>query len=175
MIALIAVALLVGIYDLWDFGTSSAAPPPAAATNAAAQKKGQQVTVDPNLDPHFRGDLLAASQQIKYQAGRNIFHMEELKIEKPMDVRTRPPIDVPMPPTPTPTPPPPPIMVKFYGFASKPGDPKKVFLADQDEVFVARQGDIIERKYKVVQINNTSVIIEDVLNNNKQSIPLTPR
>lgn len=173
MIALVAVALLVGIYDLVNLGTSSAAPPPAA-TNAA-QKSGPQVAVDPNLDPRFRGDLLAASQQIKYQAGRNIFHMEALPIEKPMDVRTRQPIDVPMPPTPTPTPPPPPITVKFYGFASKPGEPKRIFLADEGEVFVAKQGDIVERKYKVIQINNTNVIIEDVLNNNRQQIALTAR
>jgi len=175
MIALVAVALLVGIYDLWDFGTSSAAPPPAPTTSAAAQKKGPQVAVDPNLDPHFRGDLLAASQQVKYQAGRNIFHMEELLIPKPEPVRAKGEIGPPPPPTPTPTPTPPPITVKFYGFASKPGEPKRIFLADQDEVFVARQGDIVERKYKVIQINNTSVIIEDVFNNNRQPIPLTPR
>ena len=38
-----------------------------------------------------------------------------------------------------------------------------------------RQGDIVERKYKVIQINNTSVIIEDVLNNNRQTIPVTAK
>jgi hypothetical protein len=176
MIALLAVALLVGIYDLMNLGTSSAAPPPAA-TNTAAQKNGPQVGVDPNLDPRFRGDLLAASQQVKYQAGRNIFHMEEIKIpamessprgSKFWTVEPAPP----PPPTPTPLPP---ITVKFYGFASKPGEPKRIFLADEGEVFVAKQGDIVERKYKVIQINNTSVIIEDVLNNNRQPIPLTAR
>jgi hypothetical protein len=65
--------------------------------------------------------------------------------------------------------------VKFYGFASKPGEPKRVFLADEGEVFVAKQGDIVERKYKVVQINNTNVLIEDVLNSNRQQVPLTPK
>ena len=79
------------------------------------------------------------------------------------------------PPTPTPTPPPPPIPLKFYGFASKSNEPKRIFLDDEGEVFVARQGDIVERKYKVIQINNTSVIMEDVLNNNRQTIQLTAR
>jgi hypothetical protein len=175
MIALLAVAVLVGIYDLMTLGTSSAAPPPAA-TNTAAQKNGPQVAVDPNLDPRFRGDLLAASQQVKYQAGRNIFHMEALPLDKPVtDVRDKGPMGPFPEPTPPPPPPPPPITVKFYGFASKPGEPKRIFLADADEVFVAKQGDIVERKYKVIQINNTSVIIEDVLNNNRQPIPLTAR
>jgi hypothetical protein len=40
---------------------------------------------------------------------------------------------------------------------------------------VAKQGDIVERKYKVVQINNTNVLIEDVLNSNRQQVPLTPK
>jgi hypothetical protein len=81
----------------------------------------------------------------------------------------------PAPPTPTPTPPPPPIPLKFYGFASKGSDPKRIFLDDEGEVFVAKQGDIVERKYKVIQINNTNVIIEDVLNSNRQTIQLTAK
>ena len=178
MVALLAIALLVGIYDLWDFGTSSAAPPapnvPLAAQNA--QKKGPQVAVDPNLDPRLRWDILAASQNRKYEAGRNIFHMEEIKIPA-MEASARTPKvwTVEAPPTPPPPPPPPPIRVKFYGFASKPSEPKRIFLADQDEVFVAKQGDIVERQYKVIQINNTNVVIEDVLNNNRQTIQLTAK
>jgi hypothetical protein len=102
--------------------------------------------------------------------------MEEKPIETTIaSVRPREPMGPPAPPTPTPTPPPPPITLKFYGFASKGNEPKRIFLADQDEVFLARQGDIVERKYKVAQINNTSVVIEDVLNNNRQTIPLTQR
>jgi hypothetical protein len=172
MIVLLVVALLVGIYNFADFGTSSAAPP--ATSTAVAPKKGAQA-VDPTLDPRLRLDILAASQNRKYEAGgRNIFRMEELKIEKPLPVRTGE-IGPPVPPTPTPTPPPPPIPLKFYGFASKSNEPKRIFLADEGEVFVAKQGDIVERKYKVVQINNTSVMIEDLINNNRQTIPLTAR
>jgi hypothetical protein len=175
MIALLGVGLLVVVYDFWNFGTSSAAPPPASTT-AATQRKGPQVVIDPNLDPRLRLDILAASQNKKYETGRNIFHMEAIPVPTPVaDVRDRGFIGPPAPPTPTPTPPPPPITVKFYGFASKPGEPKRIFLADQDEVFVAKQGDIVERKYKVVQINNTNVLIEDVLNNNRQQIPLTAK
>jgi hypothetical protein len=175
MIALLVIALLVGIYNFVDFGTSSANSPSPASTSAGNQQKKPALaeTADNGtLDPRLRLDILAASQSKKYEAGgRNIFRMEEKPIEKAM-VSPR----VEMGPTPTPTPPPPPppppIPLKFYGFASKPTEPKKIFLFDEGEVFVARQGDIVERKYKVIQINNTSVVIEDVLNNNKQTIPL---
>ena len=176
MIALLAIALLVGIYNFVDFGTSSAAAPAPASSSAGTQQKKPAITDVDNgtLDPRLRLDILAASQSKKYEAGgRNIFRMEAPPVDKTVaDVRTRPPFGPDPPPTPTPPPPPPPIPLKFYGFASKPTEPKKIFLFDEGEVFVARQGDIVERKYKVIQINNTSVIIEDVLNNNKQTIPL---
>jgi hypothetical protein len=176
MIALLVIAALVLIYNFWNFGTSSAASPSASSAATAAQRKAPPV-VDSTLDPRIRIDILAASQSKKYEPGRNIFRMEEAPLPKvDGSVRaTKGPWTVDLPPTPTPTPPPPPISLKFYGFASKGNEPKRIFLSDQDEVFLARQGDIVERKYKVAQINNTSVVIEDVLNNNRQTIPLTPQ
>jgi len=177
MIGLLAVAVLVVIYDLAGSGTSSAAPPTATTTTAASKKTSQLQAEDNSLDPRFRRDILAASQNKKYEEGRNIFRMEELKLETAIanPRGSRGPYTVEPPPTPTPTPPPPPIPLKFYGFANKPNEPKRVFLADADEVFVAKQGDIVERKYKVVQINNASVVIEDMLYNNRQNIQLTAR
>jgi hypothetical protein len=185
MIALLAILLLVGIYNFVDFGTSSAnspapAPAPATSTQATTQTTRKSTSpiqpTDSTLDPRLRLDILAASQNKKYEAGgRNIFRMEELKPVDKTITSVRPPYGPEPPPTPTPTPPPPPIPLKFYGFASKSSEPKRIFLADEGEVFVARQGDIVERKYKVIQINNTSVVIEDMLNSNRQTIPVTAK
>jgi len=183
MIALLAILLLVGIYNFVDFGTSSAAAPapaPATSTQTATQTPqkpaGAQQLPDSTLDPRLRLDILAASQNKKYEAGgRNIFRMEELKPITPAIASVRQPYGPEPPPTPTPTPLPPPIPLKFYGFASKGSEPKRIFLADEGEVFVARQGDIVERKYKVIQINNTSVVIEDMLNSNRQTIQVTAK
>jgi len=176
MIALLAIALLVGIYNFVDFGTSSANSPSPASTSAGNQQKKPALTEtleNGTLDPRLRLDILAASQSKKYEAGgRNIFRMEEVKKIETMSANPRGPMGPDPLPTPPPPPPPAPIPLKFYGFASKPTEPKKIFLFDEGEVFVARQGDIVERKYKVIQINNTSVVIEDVLTNNKQTIPL---
>jgi len=180
MIVLLAILLLVGIYNFVDFGTSSAAAPaPATSTQTAqsAKKSSTAPIVDNTLDPRLHVPELAASQNVKYEAGgRNIFKMEEVKIPAMQaSARQLGEIGPPMPPTPTPTPPPPPIPLKFYGFASKPTEAKRIFLDDEGEIFVARQGDIVERKYKVIQINNTNVIIEDVLNSNRQTIQLTAK
>ena len=92
MIALLAILLLVGIYNFVDFGTSSAnspapAPAPATSTQTTTQttKKSTSATQlpDSTLDPRLRLDILAASQNKKYEAGgRNIFRMEELKPDR---------------------------------------------------------------------------------------------
>lgn len=180
MIALLAILLLVGIYNFVDFGTSSAASPSPAGSTPGTQptKKANAAPqlADSTLDPRLRLDILAVSQNKKYEAGgRNIFRMEEAPIPKMTGPARLGEMGPPPPPTPTPTPPPPSIPLKFYGFASKSNEPKRIFLADEGEVFVARQGDIVERKYKIIQINNTSVIIEDVLYSNRQTIQLTAK
>ena len=173
MIVLLVVLLFVGIYNFVDFGTSSAASP-ATGSPSQPKKPGGSQLADSTLDPRLHWPALIASQSVKYEPGRNIFRMEEPKIEA-VAAPVRGPVGPEMPPTPTPTPPPPPIPLKFYGFASKPNEQKKIFLDHDGEVYVVRQGDIVERKYKVVQINNTNVLIEDVLNNNKETIQLTAR
>ena len=180
MIAVLGVLALVIIYDLVDMGSSSASPAPASSTAASQPKKGGGAAAtqiaDNTLDPRVRVDLLAASQNKKYEPGRNIFRMEEAPIPTALSsVRPKRTTDVPVPPTPTPVPPPPPIPLKFYGFANKPNEAKKVFLVDEGEVFVARQGEIVERRYKILQINTASVVIEDALTSNKQTIQLTAR
>lgn len=180
MIALLALALLVGFYNFVGFGgiSSASSLPATSSTGAQAKKAGAIQVPDSTLDPRFRADILAVSQNRKYEPGRNIFRMEEVLPTTVAPVRGQlpgKPAGPDLPPTPTPTPPPPPIPLKFYGFASKPTEPKKIFLQDADEVFVAKQGEIVERRYKVIQINNTSVVIEDALNNNRQTIQMTAK
>ena len=124
------------------------------------------------LDPRLRLDLLKTTEDTVYEGrGRNIFRAQMEEIPQPkFPVRT----DKQLPPQPVGPPPPPPINLKFYGFANKPGEPKRIFLTKGEDVFIAREGEIVDHRYKVVRINTNSVEIEDVLSNNRQSIPLTP-
>lgn len=121
------------------------------------------------LDPALRTNLLKGSEDTKYEGrGRNIFRAEA---EPPKEL-PKPTTQVMTNPQPQGPPPPPPINLKFFGFASRPGQPKKIFLAQGEDIFVAGEGDIVNRRYKVLHINPNSVEIEDVLSNNRQSIPL---
>ncbi len=143
------------------------APRPTGKTRFSARRPaGPPHSIDPSL----RYDWLKASEDTNYEGnGRNIF-MAQAEIPQPIapggDKAEKPA-------GPPPPPPPPPINLKFYGFASKPGEPKKVFLSQGEDIFIASEGQIVDRRYKVLSISPVSVEIEDVLSNNRQMIPLT--
>ncbi len=147
---------------------------PTRPTRSTARTKGvRKLAAAPrSIDPTLRFDWLKGSEDTQYAGnGRNIF-MAQAEIPQPIapgvtDAEKK------AAEGPPPTPPPPPINLKFYGFASKPGEPKRVFLSQGEDVFIATEGEIIDRRYKVVRISPMSVEIEDVLYNNRQSIPLT--
>ena len=129
----------------------------------------------PTLDPRLRFDLLQDSEHVAYEGtGRNIFDERMEAIPTPAAqglLDKKGPAKAKW--TPSPPPSPPPIDLKFYGWASQPGEPRAIFLSKGADVFVAHEGDIVARRYKVLRITPTSVEIEDVLSNNKQSIPAT--
>ncbi len=154
---------------------STPAPAQAAATaprSTTASGKRAKTAPPLSLDPRLRLSLLAQSEQVQYKGtGRNIFDRESLPvIERPVasPIKTPPPQPVVQGP-----PPPPPINLKFFGFANSTGAPRQVFLAQGDDVFVAKEGDIVNRRYKVLRIMPNAVEIQDVLNNSRQTIPLT--
>jgi hypothetical protein len=183
-VLMVAALLLVVRMLLVDSGPSASTPPsfnqssaPAAQplrTNPRGLVRGKkQQTATLNLDPRLRLDLLKSSEDVRYAGtGRNIFlSQEEAPIPKPV---SDPRLDKgKVAQTQPPPPPPPAIELKFFGFANKPGQPRKVFLAKGQDVFIAGEGDIVDRRYKVLRIGPTSIDLQDVLNNNRQSIPIT--
>jgi hypothetical protein len=196
VLLLVAVPLLIHTFvSVSGSAASSAAPEPSASSppseTASANAAGNEpdagaaklhnkrpgipkIRDNKTLDPTLRTDILAATQKIEYSGGdRNIFQMgrqQDVQIGQiTQPVRpVEPPHDTIIPP-----PPPPQIPLKYYGFSNRPGEAKKAFLQDGDNIFVAVEGDVVERRYRIVKITNNSVLVEDVLNNNQQSINLT--
>ena len=143
----------------------------AGRRTAGSKNSTRKLSTAPHsIDPTLRYDWLNASEDTKYEGnGRNIFLAQA---EIPQPVASGVSDQQKMAEIPQGPPPPPPINLKFYGFASKPGEPKAIFLSQGEDIFVAKEGDIVDRRYKVLHISPMSVEIEDVLNNNRQSIPL---
>src|SRR5690349_7838460 len=173
LMAIAAVFLMRMFFSGSSNPTVAASVPTAApgASDAANRRSGGRSGATPPLDPTLRTDLLKNSEGAEYKGtGRNIF---EAQAEIPQTVAkvVKPKFIGPEPPPPAP--PPPPIPLKFFGFANKPGEPRSIFLANGDAVFIGREGDIVNRRYKILRIQSNQVEIEDVLNNNRQTIPLT--
>lgn len=177
-IVLGVVALIVCAYELIpliggssspDSSAQAASPiaphPVTAKPGAKGSTKAGKSTNGESLDPTLRLDLLASSEKTEYEGtGRNIFvsQKEEVEIPKPVAPVNTDANAAPVYVTPAPQPPPP-IPLKFYGFASAPGEPKKIFLKNGDDVFVAGEGEIVDRRYKVIRISATSVEIQDMV------------
>lgn len=165
MAGLAVVAIVMFSRNVLDVGAS--APAPSVEKNTTVKDQSAERSARNSLDPSLRMGLLKTAENTEYKGnGRNIF-------KSMPDIPT--PVAPAIPPrivTVIPKPAPPPITLKFYGFATGPG-PKKVFLSQGDDIFIAKEGDIVDRRYKVVHIGPNSVDIEDVLNNNTQPIPLT--
>ena len=178
------VALLAVAYEFIPFFSESSAPASSAQAAAptlptripsrATTKSGKKRRVE-SLDPTLRLDLLASTEKTEYEGkGRNIFISQPEEIPQPIAPVIVDPTKEAGYQTPTP-PPPPPIPLKFYGFASSPGEPKKIFLKLGEDVFVAGEGEIVDRRYKVIRISANSVEIQDVVGSGPpQNIPLSP-
>ena len=153
-----------------------ARPAPAGETRRQpGQSLSQQELAA--LDPTLSEDLLERSREVEYQgSSRNIFQIytppppPPPPTPPPANPATAGPPTQPPPPTP---PPAPSIPLKFYGVAAPPGSAhKKAFLTDGDEIFIAQEGEMIAKFYKVVRIGVNTIELEDSRSKQKQSLPL---
>ena len=193
-VALGVVALLVIAYEFVPSSSTIASTTPvttaidphALAANTArsgahhgSASTAKKVRPAPDLDPTLHLQELASAEQVSYEgSGRNIF------ISQPDAVipipQTNGTTDKSKPGGKDPIYTPPvvaqqlPIPLKFFGFASQTGESRKVFLSKDTDVFIAGEGEIVDRRYKVVRISATSVEIQDlVVSGPAQNIPLT--
>jgi hypothetical protein len=183
------IAVICIVYMLSQvFGGPSTPPPPTEAEvprtrSAVISARGDNTATlglgghyaalngSATRDPALRFDLLAQSETTEYKGtGRNIF---SLTAPPPVIEQVKAPIRPSEATGPPPPPPKPPINLKFYGYETAKSGKKRVFLVNPNEdVFIAAEGDIVDRRYRVVKIGTNSVQIEDILNDNTQ--PLMP-
>ncbi len=142
------------------------------ATSTPYAHEAIKVPAGSGLDPTLHPEVMAQAENTQYSGnGRNIFSPNSAptqvsQIEKPKQFR-------PEPTGPPPPPPLPAIDLKFYGYAASQGGPKQIFLLHGDDIFIAREGDVVDRRYRVVSIRPFSVEVEDIPYHNTQSLPLT--
>ena len=186
---IVPLALSAFAYILWNLVGGPSAPPPAAENapviTTAPQNSGargqqghaaQRLESAAALDPTLHPEWMAKAENTTYTGtSRNIFSKDSLPpaamnaaaIENPIgSVRTGPVVPAGPPPPPT-------IDLKFYGFATDNGGRKLIFLSHGNDVFIAGQGDVVDGRYKVIQIEPNSVVMEDLSYNDNQTLTLT--
>ena len=181
-----AMALGAGVYLYTQLSEPSPVPvaaPVIVSTPAAPVVKGSSSgpgaknvgTTSAQLDPTLRmGPMLVTEALVYTGGGRNIFSASSVPIEIPKPIATARPKPLPPPPPVIPQgpPPPPPIDLKFFGTATSKNGARQAFLLHGEDVFVASPGDVVQRRYRVISIAANSIVVEDMTNNNRQTLPL---
>jgi hypothetical protein len=185
---LFAVMLLLVVRFLWQtFGPSPsplqpvtvtsmprtsvpATPAPQVVEQPYAHQAAKVASSSP-LDPTLHPEIMRQAESLTYTGtGRNIFSLfsappaipKAIASARPAPVNTGPP----------PPPPPPPINLRFYGYAAQRNGQKQVFLLQGDDIFIASEGDVVDRRYRVGKIGAASVQVEDLPYHNTQTLPL---
>jgi hypothetical protein len=180
------IALGAGVYLYTQLSDPSPAPvaaPVIASTPAAPVVKSSgsgaaaknMGTTAAQLDPTLRmGPMLVTEALVYSGGGRNIFSASSVPVEIPKAIApARPKAALPPPPVvPQGPPPPPPIDLKFFGTSSLENGHRQAFLLHGEDVFLATDGEIVQRRYKVLTVSANSVLVEDMTNNNRQTLPL---
>jgi len=180
--ALIVIAVVLMAARFSGLGSSSAAasqpatvaadirPVRPAGSASGNLHGGLKKKTEQWLDPTLRTDLLRSTEDIQYEGtGRNIF---KAFAEPPRPGKLIVPPVAPLPQQAF-VPAIPPIGLRYYGYTTPEGGTKRIFLAGDKDVFIAREGEIVDRRYKVVRITPNAVEILDVLSNRQETIPLT--
>jgi hypothetical protein len=187
-IAVGAFVLLAGGILYYELSDSNPTPHPAAApvvtsvptpgagshvvTGTAAKSVG---TTAAQLDPTLKmGPMLRTEQLVYAGTGRNIFSTTSAPVEIPKAIapaRPKGPV-APVNTAPLGPPPPPPIELKFFGTATSASGKRRALLLHGEDVFLASDGDIVQRRYRIITVSANSIVVEDLPNNNRQTLPL---
>jgi len=195
------IALIGIIYLLWFFFSDSTPPPqhaaaPVVTTTSVTDTHAPAPTPTPaaapmgkaapalaysaaQLDPTLHTEGMREAESLVYSgSGRNIFSMQSAPPPIPKAVAPPRPSPAAIAAAaaaagPPPPPPPPPIDLKFFGTEVKKDGSKRAFLLHGEDVFLAGPGEIVDRRYNVESIQPNGIVITDLPNNNKQTLPLS--
>ena len=176
------LAALVLFFELHDFGSPTPAAPPVITTAAPARTSAgggtakRLGTTAADLDPTLHMRAMMATESLAYSgSGRNIFSANSVAAVAiphpiaPGRTHTLTPTILPGPVGP---PPPPPIELTFFGTATSETAGKRALLLRGEDVYLASAGDVVQRRYKVISIATNSLVVEDLVDNHQQTLPL---
>lgn len=139
----------------------------------AAKLTSTAASLDPTLD---EAAMLRTESLVYSGTGRNIFSASYTPVAANLPANMPParprPRTMPARMVPQGPPPPPPMNLKFFGTERHADGRMQAFFLSGDNVYLASQGDIIARKYKLLNLTANTAQVQDLENNNTQMLPL---
>ncbi len=193
---LIAIVIVIAYFEIFGSSgrastprpipaqTARGANAPAAAGTLDATAGGNSAGPDAEkltnegLEPTVHFDKLAETEDVVYAGtGRNIFSADsapaviETLVKGPRANQQA--AIVTAGPASYGPPKPPPIDLKYFGYTEDKDKTLKAFLIRGEDIFMARTGEIVDHRYKVVSILPAFIQITDLGYNNTQILPLS--
>ena len=178
LLAVLAVTAVVLAVTIWPRGT-------ADITGSGPDRPRDQVATaadDPAVPPSLGLDQMS-SEQVAPANRRDLFRFGSAAPAQapggngqadggPTPVRRAPQADVEPEPVDPGPPVEAPIPLRYVGYAETPGSGKVAALSDGRFTYHGREGDVIEGRWRVVQIGVESLVIERVDGTGRQTLRL---
>lgn len=163
IVAFVAMKLMGSATPTAPASNPRAAPPPAVLPDKTDAPAATRRVDSSELDVHL--EVLEAARPGATEIARNPFRFRPPPAPPPPPVSSKPagPAPPPVPAGPPPPPPPPPITVKFIGVFDLADGSKIANFTDCSvgrRQSQAREGGVVDGRYRLVKIGKESVIIE---------------
>jgi hypothetical protein len=166
-IGLFAFAAVMAVYN---FGGRQRPGSPVPVHDQ--QKTNTAGTWKAVRDPALRPELFQRRQTVSFVNSRNIFAMKEEKQASHPDTGNHDATGhdggQSMPVSETTLP----IDLKFFGYFRKSGEPKKICVSQGEAIYLAQEGSLVALRYRILEIKSNSVMVQDMLSNQQQSLVL---
>ena len=167
---LVPLAVLLAAHSILNFKTPTSIIPTSPTQESTINEiAGRNKTRNSNsLDPTLHYAQLNLTENERYEgSGRNIFQIDA-------EARTARiyPEPEPIPPAPAAKATIEQTRLRFFGFALIFNSPRKVFLSEDDAIFVGSEGEIVGRRYRIGKIGSNSVEVEDLIDHSVHTLSL---
>jgi hypothetical protein len=188
---------LFAVYYMYSSFSTPDVPPPAPPVIVAAPARGRSTTTttaasgtarigraagkvgttSAQYDPTLKMEGMLVAESVVYTgSGRNIFSANSAPppVVIPKAIASARPSAAALAAAAAAagTPPLPPIDLKFFGVETRANGTRQAFLLHGEDVFLASAGDVVQRRYKVRTISASSIEVEDLTDNNRQTLVL---
>lgn len=128
-------------------------------------------------NPHIRMEQIERARGAEYKgSGRNPFSPAAAPVVRTPKAPEKKDNDFYGPKVPPPTPPPPPLTlppnVKFYGYGTVSGTPRRAYFYDGDDVQILGEGDVLLKRFRIIRIGNDHIEFEEISTGRVGTSPL---